>query len=166
MSVPTAAGFPTQDDLIDFVYREAELLDEGRLDAWLELFADDGHYWIPLDAGQRSARGHASLMFEDKLLLKARIGRLAGERTYSQQPESRCQHVLQRPAVVGSDIANGRYVLRTRYIYIESRGAAQQVFACTATHELALVAGVLKMHQKRIDLLNADAPLPMIQLFM
>lgn len=166
MNVQTAAGFPTRDDLIDFVYGEAELLDEGRLDAWLDLFADAGHYWIPLAVGQQSARGHASLMFEDKLLLKARIARLAGERTYSQQPESRCQHVLQRPAVVSSDTANGRYVLRTRYVYIESRGATQQVFACTATHELALVAGLLKVLLKRVDLLNADTPLPMIQLFM
>jgi 3-phenylpropionate/cinnamic acid dioxygenase small subunit len=161
-----ARAFPGCDDLIDFVVREAELIDERRLDQWLALFDDAGHYWIPLSRDQDNARDHASLMFEDKLLLQARIERLAGDRTFSQQPQSRCQHVLQRPAVIGMDAAGGEFVLRTRYLYVEARAGDQHVFACTATHTLKLVDGALKILQKRVDLLDADAPLPMIQLFM
>ena len=93
----------TEQDLIDFVYREAELLDERRFEEWYELFVDDGHYWIPLRADQPDPLNHVSLMYEDKLLLKARIERLGGARTHSQQPESRCQHVLQRPSIVSMD---------------------------------------------------------------
>jgi 3-phenylpropionate/cinnamic acid dioxygenase small subunit len=32
----------------DFLYLEAELLDERRLREWLELLADDVHYWMPV----------------------------------------------------------------------------------------------------------------------
>jgi hypothetical protein len=39
----------TKDDLIDFVYDEARMLDEGRYDEWLALWLPDGHYWMPLD---------------------------------------------------------------------------------------------------------------------
>ena len=153
-------------DLIDFVYREAELLDQRRFDEWYELFADEGHYWIPLHADQPDPRDHVSLMYEDKLLLKARIERLAGPRTHSQQPESRCQHVLQRPLIVAMDSVNGEYAARTRYLYVEVRGEEQLVFACTASHRLTVVNGHLKILEKRVDILNGDAPLPMIQLFM
>ena len=56
--------------------------------------------------------------------------------------------------------------MRTRYLYVEARGALQQTFACTATHTLVRAGTGLKILEKRIDILNADAPLPMIQLFM
>jgi 3-phenylpropionate/cinnamic acid dioxygenase small subunit len=153
-------------DLIDFVYREAELLDERRFDEWYELFADDGHYWIPLRPDQPDPRNHASLMYEDKLLLKARIERLAGARTHSQQPESRCQHVLQRPSIIEMDAVVRAYATRTRCLYVEVRGDEQLVFACTVSHRLTSVDGRIRIIEKRIDILNGDAPLPMIQLFM
>ncbi len=51
---------PTDQELIDFVVREARLIDEHRLDEWLELFADDGIYWMPLEWGQTDAKLTAS----------------------------------------------------------------------------------------------------------
>lgn len=156
----------TDRDLIDFVYREAELLDDRRFDEWYELFADEGHYWIPLRPDQPDPRDHVSLMYEDRLLLKARIERLAGARAHSQQPESRCQHVLQRPSITARDTVTHAYATRTRYLYVEVRGDEQLVFACTASHRLISVDGRVRIVEKRIDILNGDAPLPMIQLFM
>ncbi len=155
-----------REDLIDFVYREAELLDERQYQRWLDLFAEDGRYWIPAQPGQTDARLQVSLMLEDKLLLRARIERLGGERTFSQQPESRGLHVLQRPTVTAMNQERGVFGLRTRYLYIETRATLQHTFACTAQHTLACSGGALKIVEKRIDLLNADAPLPMVQLFM
>jgi len=90
---------PTDRDLIDFVIREARLIDQHRFDEWLELFAEDGIYWMPLEWGQTDTRLTASLMHEDKLLLTVRVERLKGNRTFSQKPKSRCHHVLQTPQV-------------------------------------------------------------------
>ena len=86
-------------ELIDFVYAEARMLDELRFEDWLDLYTEDGHYWMPLAHGQTDAKLHASLMYEDKLLLRVRVERLAGQRTFSQQPKSRCHHLLQAPTV-------------------------------------------------------------------
>ncbi len=156
----------SHEDLIDFVYREAELLDERQYERWLDLFTEDGRYWIPAQTGQTDARLQVSLTLEDKLLLKARIARLGGSRTFSQQPESRGQHVLQRPTVTAMDHERGVYALRTRTLYVEARGATQEAFACTASHLLVRTPEGLKMLEKRVDLLNPAAPLPMVQLFM
>jgi len=79
---------PTDQDLIDFVIRETRLIDQHRFEEWLDLFADDGIYWMPLEWGQTDPRLTASLMYEDKLLLKIRVERLKGNRTFSQKPRA------------------------------------------------------------------------------
>ena len=88
-----------RDALIEFVYDETLLLDEKRFEEWYELFTEDGTYWMPLTLNQSDGLNQASLMYEDRLLLKLRIDRLKQPRVFSQQPESRCLHVLHRPAL-------------------------------------------------------------------
>ena len=94
---PASVDSVLERELADFVAMEAALLDAGRLDEWLALFADDGRYWVPLQgASQVDPVGHNSLAYEDRLLLTLRVERLKNPRAHSQQPRSRCQHVLQR----------------------------------------------------------------------
>lgn len=156
---------PTREELIELVYREARLIDEKRFEDWYALFSEDGVYWVPLSPEQPDGIDHASLAYEDKLLLRLRIERLGSPRAFSQQPPSRCLHVLQRPEVEEMDPARNYYVTRTAYVYIESRGEVQQLYGCTALHTLAVVDGALRIRVKRVDLLNSDAALPSIQLF-
>ena len=157
---------PTHQQLIDFVFAEARLLDELRFDDWLALFTDDAHYWMPLAHGQTDAKLHASLLYEDKLLLKVRIERLRGVRTFSQQPISRCHHLLQQPTVESRDEAAGLYVTRTAFHYVETRIDQQTLYAGWATHTLVVQDGALRMHLKRVDLVNCDAAFGNMQLFM
>lgn len=157
---------PTDAQLIDFVLDEAATLDALRFDDWLQLFTDDGHYWMPLTHGQTDPRLQASLLYEDKLLLQVRVARLAGARTFSQQPQSRCHHLLQQPRVLARDDAAGRYTCRTAFHYVETRQDTQTLYAGWATHQLVQQADGLRMQQKRVDLVNCDAAFGSIQLFM
>lgn len=152
--------------LADFVYAEARLLDALRFDDWLALFADDGCYWMPLAHGQTDPRLHTSLLHEDKLLLKVRIERLKGRRTFSQQPTSRCHHLLQAPSVEAADHAAGTYTVRTAFHYIETRIDEQELYAGWATHQLVLHEGALRIKLKKVELVNCDAAFGNIQLFM
>lgn len=157
---------PTDRQLIEFVYAEARMLDEQRFDDWLALFTDDGRYWMPLVPGQQDPRLHASLLYEDRLLLQVRIERLRGQRTFSQQPKSRCHHLLQQPGIELRDDAAGRYTLRTAFHYVETRLDAQTLYAGWATHELVAQGDALRMQLKRVDLVNCDAAFGNLQLFM
>jgi 3-phenylpropionate/cinnamic acid dioxygenase small subunit len=100
------------------------------------------------------------------LLLKLRIERLKSPRAFSQHPASRCHHLLQMPEVEKSDPASNEHIVRTQYIYTESHGDEQQMYACTALHTLTVEGGILKIRLKRVNLLNCDAALPSIQLFL
>jgi 3-phenylpropionate/cinnamic acid dioxygenase small subunit len=157
---------PTRQQLIDFVFHEARLLDEARYDEWLALFAEDGHYWVPLQgARQDDAQRQASLAYEDRLLLALRIERLKNPRAYSQMPGSRSQHVLQQPELERIDHDANEYRLRTPFLYVEARGEEQMLLAGAWRHRLARVDGALRIALKRVDLVNAPAAHTAIQLF-
>ncbi len=157
---------PLNESLIGFVLDEAQMLDEGRYAEWLDLFADDARYWIPIAPGQTDPLLHNSIMYEDKLLLRIRIERLAGARTYSEQPRSRCHHLLQTPRVEQVDEARGEYRLRTAFHYVETRLDRQTLYAGWATHHLVTVDQALRIRQKRVDLVNCDAAFGNISLFI
>ena len=42
----------TQRAVEQFLYRQAEILDEKQADDWLALFTDDGWYWMPAEEDQ------------------------------------------------------------------------------------------------------------------
>jgi 3-phenylpropionate/cinnamic acid dioxygenase small subunit len=149
-------------DPIQFVIREARLLDEKRFDEWYELFAEDGHYWVPASPNQPDPLNHNSLAYEDKLLLKLRIERLKQPTAYSQKPASRCHHQLQTPEI--EQARKDEFLMRTNFIYTETRGDDSQRYAAVAWH--TLVGEPLRIRLKRVDLLNCDAALPSIQLFL
>lgn len=97
-------------------------------------------------------------------MLRLRVERLNGERTFSQKPKSRCHHVIQRPFVDVFDPDNGNFQTNTSMHYVETRLDEQQLLALTATHDLCLFDGELKIAGKKMELLNSDAAFGNIQL--
>jgi 3-phenylpropionate/cinnamic acid dioxygenase small subunit len=154
-----------REDVVAFVYREARFLDEARFDDWLGLFAEDGRYWMPLESGQTDRRLTASLMDEDLLLLRIRVERLNGIRTYSQKPKSRCHHLLQEPQIDVFEPEAGTIRVWTAMHYVETRQDRQDLYAAWVTHDLVMVDDALRIRLKRVELVNCDAAFGNIQLF-
>jgi 3-phenylpropionate/cinnamic acid dioxygenase small subunit len=160
------SGILSEADLAAFVYQEARLIDEKRFVEWYDLFTEDGLYWMPLTRDQPDGRLHNSLLYEDRLLLRLRIERLAKPNSFSQAQRSFCQHVLQQPRLESRDEQKALYVMRTPFLYTESQGDRQQTYAGVAWHHLVSLDEGLRVRMKRIELLNRDAALPSIQLFL
>jgi 3-phenylpropionate/cinnamic acid dioxygenase small subunit len=162
-----ATNGPSERQLIDFVVREARLLDEKRYDEWNALFAEDAIYWVPLVPGQPEGLDHTSHLYEDKLLRDLRIERLKSPRAFSQQPPTRSLHLLQTPTVEPGDAARpDEHLVRTVFQYTESQGDELNTFAGVCWHRLVVDAqGALRIRLKRVDLINSDAALPAVQLF-
>ena len=154
----------TPNYIIDFIYAESRMLDEGSYSDWLDLWLPDGHYWMPLDYKQTDPINETSLLWEDSFMLRLRVERLNGARTFSQKPKSRCHHVIQRPFVDIFDLENGEFQTNTSMHYVETRLDDQILLALTATHDLKLVDGALRIANKKVELLNSDAAFGNIQL--
>jgi benzoate/toluate 1,2-dioxygenase beta subunit len=140
-----------------FLFHEARLLDERRLQEWLALYAGDAEYWVPYAWGQESARNHVSLFYETRQLLGMRVDRLERELSPLDSPAARVNHYLTNvqvdsvPVEEGSDLA-----ARANLLFVEYRRGEQRWFAGRCTWRLRPQGAGFVIAAKRVDLLNAD----------
>ncbi len=86
----------------EFLYREASLLDERRLDEWLELVTDDIRYWMPIRrtttakevALEFTQPGGMAFFDDDRKMLGLRVQRLAAGRAWAEDPPSRTRRLV------------------------------------------------------------------------
>ena len=135
-----------------FLFHEARLLDERRLQEWLALYDEDAEYWVPYAWEQQSPKDHVSLFYETKTLLKMRVDRLEGELSPLDMPAARVNHYLTNILLEeGAELTARAYLL-----FIEHRREEQRWFAGRAAWRLRPRGGSFLIGAKRVDLLNAD----------
>jgi benzoate/toluate 1,2-dioxygenase beta subunit len=157
MRSEVASGFVVMDraQLEEFLIHEGRLLDERRFREWMELFAEDGTYWVPAAANQESPFDQASLFYDDRELMRTRIDRLEHARIHVQTPPSRTAHLIGSILVEQAD--DTEYVVGSTVIMVEYRDEAQRVFAGRQRHRLRREGGQFRIVQKRVDLINCDS---------
>jgi ethylbenzene dioxygenase subunit beta len=140
-----------------FLLHEARLLDDGKFDAWLALFAPDAWYWVPSEPEQADPVETVSLIYDDRRLLETRVRRLDSPRMYSQEPRSRTSRMIAN--VTLDDVERNSCTVRSKFMMIEYRREQQRIFGGTMLHRLVLAGGRILIAWKRVDLVNCDAPL-------
>ncbi len=143
--------------LADFLEQEARLLDERRFREWMELFAEDGTYWVPAVPDQRSPFDQASLFYDDRALMRTRVERLEHPRIHVQMPPSRTLHLIGSIHLDGTDADKGEYIVSSNMIMVEYRDDQQRIFAGRQHHRLRHEGASLRIVQKRVDLINCDS---------
>ena len=143
--------------LEQFLIHEARLLDERRFREWMELFTDDGTYWVPAVPDQESPLDQVSLFYDDRELMKTRVERLEHPRIHVQTPPSRTAHLIGNTFIEQADEAKGEFVVASTVIMVEYRDEAQRVFAGRQRHRLRRDDAGLRIVQKRVDLINCDS---------
>ena len=154
---------PDRDDVERFLIREAGLLDRGDYDAWLDLFTDDGTYWVPAAEDQPDPENHVSLFFENKPLMRMRIDRLQHPRAHGAALPIRTSRIVGN---VEMELGGGEAVARSRFQLTEFQHGAQRCFAGAYTHRLVVAEGGFRIRRKRVDLVNVDACHEAIQIFL
>ena len=82
-------------DVERFFVDEAALLDEWRLEEWLQLFTDDGSYLVPpLDAPEADHRTTLFLVADDRRNLASRVRQLLAGTTWAENPRSRTRRLV------------------------------------------------------------------------
>lgn len=96
--------------------REAWLLDNGRLDEWLEMFADNVRYWMPvrtdlLRGKEDFARKHLIAHIDDDIAgLVTRVRRMQTGDTFTEEPPPRTRHLITNVLVVEGDETSAKVV--------------------------------------------------------
>ena len=80
--------------LEESLYDEASLLDVPDLDKWMELFTEDGTYWMPVKEDQADALNHISIVYDDRVMMEVRRRNYVHPRAASKDHYTRCSHVI------------------------------------------------------------------------
>jgi len=139
-----------------FLYVQAELLDAKHWQAWIDLFAADGVYWMPVAPEQTEWESSPSIFIEDKLMMEIRKGRVSHPNAWSQAPQWETSHLVSHVAIESA--AAGKMVVRSRFHMMELRRDAIRHFGGRYTHTLVRdAAGALRIQLQRVDLFNSQA---------
>jgi 3-phenylpropionate/cinnamic acid dioxygenase small subunit len=145
-----------QHEVEQFLYRQAELLDGKQWKAWVDLFADDGVYWMPPDASYKTWDGQPAIFAEDKNLMNVRMGRVLHPDAWSQRPLWGTNHVVSN-VVVRKVSAKGDVEVTSRFHMLELRRDDVRHFAGQYTHHLKKAKGGYRIKLQRVDMTNAQA---------
>lgn len=144
--------------VIDFIHREARLMDEHRYDEWLSLWTDDAIYWVPCNEDDGDPEKKVSIIYDDRSRLEHRIQRLKSGLNYAQTPRSRMRRVVGNIEV--EDETGDAVTVRSNFVLVELRRQHQNLWAGTTLHKLRAADSGLKMAYKKVILVNNDEELP------
>ena len=143
-------------EIEQFLYRQSELLDGKLWQDYIDLFTDDGVYWMPVTPEQTEWEGSPSIFAEDKHMMEVRMGRVTHPTAWSQAPMWTTSHVLGNVVIEAE--APGEWRVRSRFHMMELRRDTVRHFGGTYRHTLVRQAGQLKIKLQRVDMFNAQAP--------
>jgi 3-phenylpropionate/cinnamic acid dioxygenase small subunit len=152
-----AADIELRFEVEQFLYREAWLLDHGRLHEWLELLTDDVTYWIPLQANQADPLSTSSVVYDDRRLLEVRVRQFQHPRAHARTPAPRTVHQVGNVQVLEAGSPDMR--VGSTLVLVEYRRERQRVWGALVEHRLRRTADGLRIAAKRIDLVNSEAEL-------
>ncbi len=103
----TVANTPTLREVVeDFLFQEAAMLDEWRLDDWVKLFTEDARYVVPTtDLPEGDPKRDLVFINDDITRLRARVARLTSRHAHREYPWSRTRRFVSNVRVEESNDA-------------------------------------------------------------
>ena len=120
-------------EIAEFLYREAELLDERRYQEWLALLTDDLRYWMPMRRNVKYGEGEREFtrsvsdinwFDEGKETLSRRVKQIETGIHWAEEPVSRISHLVSNVQVLEAtpSAADAREVLvKCRFLIYRNR---------------------------------------------
>lgn len=120
-------------EIAEFLYREAELLDERRYQEWLALLTEDVRYWMPMRRNVKYGEGEREFtrsvsdinwFDEGKETLSRRVKQIETGIHWAEEPVSRISHLVSNIQVLEAtpSAADAREVLvKCRFLIYRNR---------------------------------------------
>jgi benzoate/toluate 1,2-dioxygenase beta subunit len=145
-------------DVEQLLYRQAECLDSKRWQDFIDLFTEDGTYWMPAAPEQTTGEGVPSIFWEDRDLMTVRLKRLAHPRAWSQKTAWGTNHVIGNVTIEKEDARTGDLVVRSRFHMMEFRNDTSRHFAGSYVHHLKKTKNGHRIKLQRVDMVNGQGP--------
>ncbi|MBF6569052.1 MAG: aromatic-ring-hydroxylating dioxygenase subunit beta [Candidatus Binataceae bacterium] len=138
----------TRAEAEDFLYHEAALLDEWRLQEWLALLTEDAQYWVPAtDRPQGNPENTLFLIADDMVRLRARIARLESPHAHAESPRSRTRRLISNVRVLKDD--GSEMLLWSNFAVYRFRGEISDYYVGHYEHTLRRDGSGLKISLRK-----------------
>jgi p-cumate 2,3-dioxygenase beta subunit len=138
----------------EFLYREAELLDDWRLPEWADLFTDDARYDIAsLDAEDPSKADPATSLFvlaDDKTRIVSRAKRLMKKTAHAEYPHSKTRHITGNVRL--GELSGNERAVRANFVVYRTKGDRTVQYMGEAHYLLVAADGAIRIRRKRCNL--------------
>jgi p-cumate 2,3-dioxygenase subunit beta len=141
----------TRADVEEFLFREAALLDEWRLQEWLELFTVDCLYEIPApDRPGEPTEGSFALVHDRRPLLEQRVARLEKPTAHAEFPRSRTRRLIGNVRI----LSRSEYELHVaaNFVVVRIRHGVQITFVGRYDYVLAATDAGLRIKRRKASL--------------
>jgi p-cumate 2,3-dioxygenase beta subunit len=134
----------------DFLYHEAALLDEWRLDEWFALFDAGAIYEVPTASSDENVRSDAALFYisDDHARLHHRVERLKKTGAHSEWPRSTGTRLISNVRILGTDSQGVR--VACSFVTYRAKNDITDAFFGHQRYRLRKVNGVLRIAEKRV----------------
>lgn len=141
----------------EFLYDEASLLDVPDLDNWMNLFTEDGTYWMPVKEDQADPLNHISIFYDDRVMMEVRRRNYVHPRAASKDHHTRCSHIIGNVRNQGNNDKGDLVVTSNQQVLVFYR-REQRAFGARVEHHLVADGESFKIRHKKVTLINCDAP--------
>lgn len=140
----------------DFLHHEAELLDDRRLEEWLDLLADEVEYLAPKrvvrekGAEKSEFKEDTFYFLEDRSSLEERVEKLAIEESWGENPPSRTRRLVGNIRIQSN--SSDTIELKNNLLMYHNKGIPQRetIIPAERHDELIRVGGSLKLSNRKI----------------
>jgi len=142
-------------DIEDFLFTEADLLDEWRLPEWLELFTDDAIYYVPSTDVAADASPEKTLFYvaDDRFRLSERVKRLMKRTAHAEFPHSRTRHLVSNVRI--RNRSQDEIEVGSCFITYRTKDTVTDTYFGSNRYRLVAESGILRIREKRC-LLDSD----------
>jgi p-cumate 2,3-dioxygenase beta subunit len=142
-------------DVEDFLFAEADLLDEWRLPEWLELFTEDAIYYVPSTdvAPDASPSNNLFYVADDRFRLSERVKRLMKRTAHAEFPHSRTRHLVSNVRIRSRNESD--LEVSSAFLTYRTKDGVTDSYFGSNRYRLVLENGALRIREKRC-LLDTD----------
>lgn len=140
----------SREDVEDFLYHEAALLDEWRLNEWEELLTDDAAYYVP--PNDQPDADHRDCLFtiaDDRERIRQRVIRLMDPACHAEFPHSRTRRLINNVRIIkrsGDEIT----ITANFVCYRFRRHERIREYVGAYRYRLKCLAGSFKIKERRV----------------
>ena len=136
-----------------FVWAEADMLDHAEYAAWLDLWAPDGLYIVPIDPATEDFANTLNYAHDDADMRAKRVARLTSGESVSTQPRARTVRSVSRLRVLSD--AGGVLTLRGAQDLRDFRKDCFHQHTADVTWELERNGSSWRIRRKVVRLINS-----------